>query len=343
MGGNALKKYETRRYSKSEYLLLENRIRTDFVHLFGREPIFIPYYHNKVDFGDMDILFPSTQIPNNWKEKLINYYRLTDDMHVNVSNSGVFSFAVDRFQVDLIFSGTEKDSEMAKNYFAFNDLGNLIGRIYHKLGVKYGHRGLHLIIRLDESQHVLDEILLSQDMKEILSIIGLSYDEYLEGFDDLEDIFRFVAKSKFFDPDIYLLHNRNHKAVIRDKKRATYNGFLEWIRREKPPVQFSFEEKTERGGYNIREPFYSEIIVPMFPWIEDRVSKMITRYQLTQEVRKYYNGCIIGAVTGLSGKELGFFIQKNDLNPTHWSEDKIRFQVKFIKEIINRAEVLEEY
>ena len=326
MGGNALKQHETRRYSKSEYLLIEDRIRSDFIHLFGREPLFIPYYHNKNDFGDMDIVFPSNEMPNNWKDILIDFYQLTNEMFV--SNGGVFSFAVDHFQIDLIFAKTQKDAEMAVKYFGWGDLGNLIGRLYHKLGVKYGHNGISLVVRLDKNQHVMDEILLSRDMEEILSIIGLSYEEYQKGFDDLEDIFQFVAKSKFFDPDIYLFHNRNHKAVIRDKKRSTYNGFLEWIKREKPPTNFSFEEKTEKGGYSIREPFYSEIIVPRFPWIEERVAKMIQRYQLTQKIREVYNSTVIGEITGLQGKELGKFIQRCGLNPGKWLDENIEIHLR---------------
>lgn len=34
-------------------------------------------------------------------------------------------------------------------YLNWNDLGNLIGRIAHKFGLKYGHKGLLYIIKND--------------------------------------------------------------------------------------------------------------------------------------------------------------------------------------------------
>lgn len=273
MGGNALKNHETRRYTKDEYLALENRFFSDFNFIFETSILRIPYYSSKDSFGDMDLIIPANELPSNWKQVLIDFYDLDKSMYS--SNGGVFSFAIENFQIDLITAEDYPAAVMAASYFSHGDLGNLIGRIFHKLGMKYGHKGLYLVVRPDDNSHVLNEILLTQDMQIILSILGLSYEKYQLGFEDLEDIFRYVASSKYFDPDIYLFYNRNHKAVIRDKKRSTYNGFLEWIRRENPPPHFNFEEKNERGGYNLREPFYSEIVVPNFPGVEHQVRTLI--------------------------------------------------------------------
>jgi hypothetical protein len=316
MGGNALKNHETRRYAKDEYLSLERRIFLDFKDLFDTYPLQIPYFSFKDSFGDMDLIITANELPPNWKQILIDFYDLDESMYT--SNGGVFSFAVENFQIDLITAENYLAAEMAVSYFAFNDLGNLIGRIFHKLGMKYGHKGLSLVVRPDDNSHVMNEILLTQDMQIILSILGLSYEKYQSGFEDLEDIFRYVASSRFFDPDIYLFHNRNHKAVIRDKKRSTYNGFLEWIRHKNPPTHFNFEEKSEHGGYNIREPFYSEIVVPNFPWVESQVERLIYHYKQVQKAKEKINGLFIREITGLEGKELGEFIQWADLNPSTW-------------------------
>ena len=316
MGGNALKNHETRRYTKDEYLALERRIFADFKDLFDTYPLRIPYYSSKESFGDMGLIIAANELPPDWNQILINFYNLDESMYS--SNGGVFSFAVENFQIDLITAKDYPAAVMAVSYFSYGDLGNLIGRIFHKLGMKYGHKGLSLVIRPDDNAHVMNEILLTQDMQIILSILGLSYEKYQAGFEDLDDIFRYVASSKYFDSDIYLFHNRNHKAVIRDKKRSTYNGFLEWIRRENPPVHFNFEEKSERGGYNIREPFYSEIVIPNFPGVEQQVKKLIHQYAQVQKAKEKLNGLLIREITGLEGIDLGQFIRYYDLNPGSW-------------------------
>ena len=41
------------------------------------------------------------------------------------------------FQIDFIKVG-EENWETSKNYFSYNDLGNLMGRLAQRLGVKYG-------------------------------------------------------------------------------------------------------------------------------------------------------------------------------------------------------------
>jgi hypothetical protein len=325
MGGNIFKD-ETRRYSREEYLVAERTVLAKIRWLFGVTPYTIPYYHVKESFGDMDLILPVDKITSDWKNQLIELFDLSKNQYS--SNGNVFSFVYNQFQIDIITAKDDNAAKMAVAYFSYNDLGNLIGRIFHKLGLKYGHKGLSLVVRPDDNQHVLQEILLTRDMKAIFPIIGLSYDEFQNGFENLEDVFKFVAKSTFFDPEIFLFHNRNHKAVIRDRKRATYNSFLNWIKETNPSANYSFENKDERGGYNIREPFYSEIVVPVFPWVKDIVNDLITRYELVKKAKERIDGLIIREITGLEGKDLGEFIQKFDLSPSQWSNVELQ---KFLK------------
>jgi hypothetical protein len=325
MGGNIFKG-DTRRYSKDEYLLAERTVLAKIRWALGVAPYAIPYYHSKDSFGDMDLILPVDKITSDWKHQLIELFDLSKNQYS--SNGGVFSFVYNQFQIDIITAKNDAAARMAVAYFSYNDLGNLIGRIFHKLGVKYGHNGLSLVIRPDESQHVLQEILLTQDMKIILPIISLSYDEFQQGFKTLEDVFKFVAKSTFFDPDIFLFHNRNHKAVIRDRKRATYNSFLNWIKETAPKANYSFDDKEERGGYNAREPFYSEIIIPLFPWVKNIVNDLISRYELVGKAKERINGLLIREITGLEGRDLGEFIQRFELSPNQWSNDELQ---KFLK------------
>ena len=332
MGGNALKNTFTRRYSADEYYKIIPEVELILQDEYKTRVAALPSYRDKADFGDADILLEKNVSTSGLNDKEI-IQRLFGPNEI-VVNGNVISFDYKQLQIDVIRVGSE-NFESSLAYYSHSDLGNLIGRIFHKIGVKYGHQGLDLVVRLDENQHVLSEINLTKSIDEILPLIGLSVKKFKSGFDSLEDIFLYVASSSFFDPDIYLFHNRNHAAKIRDKKRMAYNRFLEWIQTENPPAMFQFQEKSEKGGYNIREPFYSEIIVPAFPWIEESVAKMIVSFELRQNLKKVYNGQVIYEMTGLHGKELGTFMKKYRLNASSWSDEEIQYWLKNIAFLLN--------
>lgn len=192
----------------------------------------IKSYSAKDSFGDLDIVASKNSKSN---EAIQAVFEALSATHIS-RNSDVISYRVpvedntkwfgstSFFQVDLIFID-EEDLEFAKNYFAFNDLGNLIGRIAHAMGFKFGHEGLWYVVR--KGTHVLENIKVSSNFGASLTFLGFDAERYLEGFETAEDIYRYVADSAFFNPDIFLLHNRNHAARTRDSKRKTYTGFLE--------------------------------------------------------------------------------------------------------------------
>jgi hypothetical protein len=210
-------------------------------------------------------------------------------------------------------------------------MSNLLGRQHHKLGVKLGHKGLSIIIRPnDNPDHILEDIHLTSDYGVALDIIGLSMEEYLQGFNTLEDMYQFVCKSNYFDPDIYLLDNRNHTSRIRDRKRSSYNGFLTYIKENNIPATYSFKNKTERGGYNIREPYYSELILPRFPWLSDRIMELQTKFEVVQQFKTLYNGKMVSSLTGLQGKELGAFMKT-----IHFSFETMQYHVAHPDEFLD--------
>lgn len=310
MGGNALKQYNTRRYSKTEYFQLWDKLQGDLFNLFGHTGYLIPAYHSKETFGDLDCIYDSQYLPTDWVIKLVNYFKLADAQWVKHGN--VLSFGLNNFQIDLIVMPTH-DVQSSLNYYSYNDLGNLLGRLYHKLGIKYGHRGLSLIVR-GNPNYILEEIPLTHDLHIILDILNLSYDKFEAGFDTLEDIFDYVISSTFFDKACFILDNRSHISRVRDKKRATYNAFLKYISAETVISKYSFGVKTEHGGYSIREPYYSEIVIKRFPFVADKVSELTKRYELDQEFKKIYNGNLISQMTGLSDKALGQFMSNFKFN-----------------------------
>lgn len=304
MGGNALK-HCTRRYQKEEFIQLTDKVKDDLMSLFPNTRVeLIPYYTSKDSFGDADFLVESDNLPSNWKQVVTNFYQ-TD----YASNNEVLSVAVEELQVDLITTQS-KYFKSSKDYFSFNDLHNLTGRLLHKLGIKHGHKGLSIIIRSKErNDHILAEIELETDNAKAKAYEILGLDPNFVP-DTLEDIFKFVASSKYFDPDIYLLENRNNVSRTRDRKRKVYGGMFEYCRINPNSKKYSFPDKDERGGYSIREPYYTDIVLHRWPEVGPKVEQIIEEFELNLEFHKVFNGNLVNEWTGLTGKELGAFMSK---------------------------------
>lgn len=305
MGGNALQ--NVRRHDLNEYSEKVSAVKSTLRYLFPEGLYYeLKAYYLKDSFGDADIL--CVGLPQNYKETLIKYFVFDKDEYV--SNGNVFSINFNNLQVDLISTPLD-EFESSKFYFDFNDFGNLIGKITRKLGMKFGHDGLFLRVYDPEQNHTLgDDILLTRKPKIILEMLGLSYHRYEEGFMNLEDMFEFVASSPYFNPGIYLFENLSNKAMVRDHKRKTYNAFVEWVDLNKSRLPaFPYEDLVNKGGYRLKEPFYSDIILKYFPEVDDIVKSMIKTYEENQIIKSRFNGDIVKELLGIEGKDLGLFMK----------------------------------
>ena len=127
-------------------------------------------------------------------------------------------------QIDFIIT-PDSEIEAAYNYFSYNDLGNLMGRIAHKFDTKYGQDGLRFVYRTEGK--VLGEIKLSTDPVEICKFLGLK--DFREAkLESLLDIFEYVRSSKYFNPFMYDMDELNKINRDRNKKRKTYMSFLDY-------------------------------------------------------------------------------------------------------------------
>lgn len=305
MGGQALKQYPTQRISSKLYIQLLEKIRYNIELIFGENSFReLLYYRNKPDFGDMDFVLVTDQ--KDWKDKIISHWQLDSARYH--SNGNVFSFGVDNFQIDCIRQSSDI-ANFAVKYYSYNDLGNFLGRLTHKLGMKLGHDGLWLVVRSrDTDTRILDKVLLTQDWYKVLDILGLSNSIYDVGFDNLEDVFEYVTSSCWFDPDIFLLDNRNNTSRVRDKKRKSYNQLLTYIK--DLSGQYKFSNADSRGGHMVREPYYSTVILKHFPWVKARVNELDYIDQINQHFKQIYNGVVVSNYTGLHGRALGKFMSQ---------------------------------
>jgi hypothetical protein len=294
MGGLALKHLNVRRVSKAEYAEVCNRMVSAFRSLFDQAPSIIPSYRNKPDFGDCDSLIVASALPEDWRTQLANLV----ESQGFVVNGGVTSIEMYEVQFDFIsVPPTVSDHVFAYTYFAYNDLGNLMGRIAHKLGFKYGHLGLQKVLR--HGDHVFATLPVANSPAEIFEFLGYSYGRWLKGFSELTDVFEFAASSPYFEKDIFLLDNRNAKSRVRDSKRKTYTDFLKWC--DTLPTLVS----TREQGTEERHAFQLDRAFAKFPDFKSRYQRAEALRLEHADLKSRWNGENVMEWTGLSGKPLG--------------------------------------
>lgn len=306
MGGNALKQYGTVRLPADRAMHIGGSISEALQTVLRGAALagkcrMIPAYRSKADFGDMDILVPSALFSSVSRQGVAGL--LTDlfggptpfSHNGDVTSYGVALNGGGVFQVDLIVA-PEQHFDFSLSYFSYNDLGNLIGRVAHKMGLKFGHDGLWLPAR--QGNYLCGEVSLTCDFREALGFLGFDYGRWSLGFDGLEDIFRYVASGKRFARTLYPLEHANHKQRIRDRKRPTYTKFLHWLdeRPELPDSGFVFAADKSQ---HLQEVFAA------FPHAEVEYKKVLDAVERSRAVSEKLNGDRVREMTGLEGKALG--------------------------------------
>ena len=293
MGGNAFE--NLRRLPADEYRQLEAELVKKLGTLY---PVLapLPYYHRKPDFGDMDVIVQKPKA----ERRVFEAFLSSIGSERVVYNSDNVSFVWQDFQIDLIHVAPEH-FQTALFYFAYNDLNNLVGRIAHKLGLKFGWDGLIYQIRT-ESGHRAEEIVLSRDPAEIYAFLGYDYHRWQQGFDTLEDIFAYVVSSPWFNAEIYDDENLNHINRTRNRKRKTYATFLDWLKQREGLPAYAFDKDKSLYLIRTHNAFPK---ADLFGQLAD-----YARRQKQYEARAAkFNGRLVQAWTGAEGKELGKWIQ----------------------------------
>lgn len=314
MGGNALS-LDTVRLPAERYRQVESRVLKRVRDLLpGMRAEAIAAYAEKTDFGDMDIL-----LAEHADYDAVGLSQKLGAQEV-VRNGDVTSFGLPVsegvFQVDLI-SVPAASFDFAMRYFSYNDLGNLLGRIAHKFGAKFGHLGLLYPLRDPANDdHLLAELTITNDFSVALAMLGYDAQVYEtmrrdSGFRTLEDVFHYVVSSPYANPDIYLLENRSYKSRVRDAKRPTYNKFLDWLAQQ-PPGSLPAYPWGEAGSPE-RQTQRKEFLEQSFaqsPAFKRRHDETLARAARQHRAKRYFNGEFVAAMTGLEGKALGMFMSR---------------------------------
>jgi hypothetical protein len=296
MGGNALKNVNTIRLSKAEFepYVQEvcNLILTKFTYVST-----LKYYRNKQSFGDLDLLLKKSESKN--AMEIIKELFNPTEIYLN---DNAYSFDYKNFQIDMIFKNDE-DINSAEFFFAYNDLGNLIGRIANKFNLKFGFEGLQYVVR-NHHGRLSKRIQVSKDERKILEFLGLSYERFVQGFDDVTDIYDYVISSKYFNADIFSYENLNHTNRTRNRKRVNYAGFLEYL-------ESSDDFKNRKYQFD-NEDAYLHVIEDFFPECQlmENIKNIEKEYENYLAVTRKFSGSKIMELTKLDGRNLGLFIEK---------------------------------
>lgn len=264
----------------------------------------------KQDHGDIDVLIPCEYGLKQVLASLRSSYTVVAEFTngPTISWAVKWKFKTDReliVQVDFI--QTESTwHQFAINYFSWNDAGNLFGRIAHRLGFKLGFNGLTYVLR--DNTHVIEELVVTKSWAHAMAFLGYNWDNPY--FHTYEQLFAYVVNNPWFNREIYLLENRNHVSRTRDMKRPTYTRFLSYL---------DTLEKSTEDMYGF--PWTAENKIQIRAFLLTQASKgfvmfghdlrhALGKYERQKQVKQFFNGELVGQLTGLTGPELGKLIAK---------------------------------
>lgn len=295
MGGNLFK---LGRLPQAEYLKIENDLRRYLDQKLGNLYRIPRYYRDKPDFGDVDIIVSDAAIHSTWQDLRME---LIVDLGIEQykSQGSVFSTVYQNFQVDFFYR-EHRYLESTYNYLSFNDVGNILGKIFKRFNLKYGEQGLLYVFRRADG-HFQKDLEVSQDFERIFAFLQLDYAQWLRGFDTLDELFRWATASPYFS--IHPYQEQDATTTQRVKERTTMRRFVAWL--EERGVSQKFDFDPDRNAY-------LPMIADFFPEgnLLEKIELERQREAYVLRLREKYSGQVIMRLfPDLQGKALGDFMR----------------------------------
>ncbi|MGB0521670.1 MAG: hypothetical protein ACPGJS_01860 [Flammeovirgaceae bacterium] len=294
MGGNLFK---LGRLPQAQYQKIEEELCRYLNRKFGAHYRIPRYYADKPDFGDMDIVVSEAAIKEDWqqtKQELVQELGLTQYKSVGA----VFSTVYQDFQVDYFIRKAEY-FESTYHFLSFNDIGNLIGRIFKKFNLKYGEQGLIYVFRRADDHYVKD-IPVSVYFQKIFTFLQLDYEKWEKGFANKREMFDWVVASPYFSVTPYQKLSATMEKRVRD--RPTIKAFIDYLAEQRIDQTYDFLERDA----------YIPQIAAFFPEANliAQIEAEKEREAYANAIREKFNGkLVMQLIPKLQGKALGLFIK----------------------------------
>jgi hypothetical protein len=290
MGGHAFPNLNMVRLDKEDFLAESYCIMGILDVLLSEKLHATKSYTAKQSFGDLDLVTTATT------EKVAEVFRASSSPCKVNGNVASVAWPISRalesdelewFQVDFICV-PETEFSFACHYLDFNDLGNLIGRTYKRQGFSLGHQGLRY-----KFPGTNKSVTVTLNWLEAMTFMDYDYDHGSQQFDTTEDLFKFVAQSRYFSKEACLLGNRSHRARARDGKRPVYKEFMTWL-----SLHEFYEQPADKYG-QLDKAFktWPEFVYAYYEVKQDIDSDAV--------VAAKFNGHLVTCWTGLTGEALG--------------------------------------
>lgn len=296
MGGNLFK---LGRLPRNEYLQIEGEIRQYLDKKLGKNYRIPRYYGDKSDFGDLDVIVSNDFNQTTWenvRQEIISDLGIIDFKTVGHVLSTVYkNFQVDYFLISPIYF------ESTYNFFCFNDLGNILGKICRRFNLKYGEQGLAYVFRREDGNYKKD-ILLTQDFAKICEFLRVDYQKWKDGFANLAEMFEWAIASPYFSVQPYFDPSKTLEK--RTSQRQTMQKFVEYLHEKKIDKTYEYFENRDDYLPWITENFPEANLI-------EKIQAEKQREEIANQIKAKFNGkLLMQLLPQLKGKELGEFIIK---------------------------------
>lgn len=311
MGGQAIKTagVEARRVNLKEYRKISAEVKSLLdTHLSDFDYHFCRQLHDKVDFGDLDVIIRGThsQVTSSLDRSIPDYLKQFFSAEAVVSNRGkktdvsVVSWSYYGFQIDFIFLPVHYYGS-ACDFYSYNDLNLFLGSLYRAYGFKLGYDGLKYVYK--DSLGNKHKILLSRDYRRIYNFGNLDYDRFKQkGFSNLDDVLDYCSTCRFFNVVSMLPQSLNAINRSRNAKRKNYEEMI-----SKLEQRYNWQHNH---GHPVIKPSVKTIMADIelhFPDAEFEAEIRCIEHRNNRDkiLKECISGRYIGKLTGLSGPELG--------------------------------------
>lgn len=115
------------------------------------------------------------------------------------------------------------------------DLLQIIGIAHRPLGLVCNDRGFHVRIEeIEPYNKKMALIFLTRDLVQAMEFYGFDVDKYHKGFESETEIFDWVARGRFFSPEVFEQHTEKADDRSRKRKRPMFRRFVDEYMPEQP-------------------------------------------------------------------------------------------------------------